>query len=194
MPIQYGGNLNHNKLAANMTIATPKQCRLFYALWPDDVTRSALARLQFELHGNKTRYRNFHVTLAFLGDQEPTLLPTLQGILAQLDGSEMSLQIDKLGYFPRNRIGWAGMSQPSDALNRLQVLLTEKLKENQVRFESRALFKPHLTLVRDADAPAVVEFAPIIWHAKQVTLVQSVLQDDGPHYQVLASHWLQRAR
>lgn len=177
-----------------MTRATPKQCRLFYALWPDEVTRSALARLQFELHGNKTRFRNLHITLAFLGDQEPDLLPMLQSVLAELDGNEMTLQIDRLGYFARNRIAWAGMKHPPDALINLQATLTEKLKQHQVLFESRALFRPHLTLVRDADAPPETEFAPIIWHAKQVTLVESVLQDDGAHYQVLASHWLQKVR
>lgn len=177
-----------------MTLANPKQCRLFYALWPDEVTRSALARLQFELHGNKTRFRNFHITLAFLGDQDAGLLPVLQSILGQLEGNEMSLKIDQLGHFPRNRIAWAGMKQPPAELIRLQAMLTEKLTQNQIRFESRALFKPHLTLARDAEAPAQQEFAPIIWHAKQVTLMQSVLQDDGPHYQVLASHWLARAR
>jgi RNA 2',3'-cyclic 3'-phosphodiesterase len=177
-----------------MTPATPKQRRLFYALWPDDITRSALARLQFELHGNKTRYRNFHITLAFLGDQPETMLPELQTILSGLDGSEMNLELNRIGYFTRQRIAWAGMSQEPPALKQLQTHLTAQLSEHHVRFESRALFRPHITLVRDADAPAIVEFPPIIWHAKQVTLMQSVTIEDGLEYKVLASHWLQRAR
>ena len=177
-----------------MTPATPKQRRLFYALWPDDITRSALARLQFELHGNKTRYRNFHITLAFLGDQPEAMLPELQTILSRLNGSEMNLELNRIGYFTRQRIAWAGMSQEPPALKQLQTDLTAQLSEHHVRFESRALFRPHITLVRDADAPEITKFPPIIWHAKQVTLMQSVTIEDGLEYKVLASHWLQRAR
>jgi 2'-5' RNA ligase len=177
-----------------MNHATTKHLRLFYALWPDDATRSALARLQFELHGNKTRYRNFHITLAFLGDQPEAALPQLKASLAHLAGEEMTLTIDRLGYFAKQRIAWAGMSQPHEALNQLQTQLTASLSEQQVRFESRALFRPHITLARDADRPAHEEIPPIIWHAKQVTLMQSVNHEDGLQYQVLASQWLQRAR
>ncbi len=177
-----------------MTLATPKQRRLFYALWPDEITRSALARVQFELHGNKTRYRNFHITLAFLGDQPEAMLPELQTILTQLDGSEMNLELNRVGYFARQRIAWAGMRQEPPALKQLQTDLTAQLSGHHVRFESRALFRPHITLVRDADDPGMVEFPPIVWHAKQVTLMQSETLEDGLQYKVLASHWLQRAR
>jgi 2'-5' RNA ligase len=177
-----------------MTTVTPKQLRLFYALWPDEATRAALARLQFDLHGNKTRYRNFHITLAFLGEQPSTLLPTLQTMLAQIPDAEMTLTLDRLGYFARNRIAWAGMSQAPDALMQLQAGLTQQLATHQVVFESRALFRPHITMAREADAPADAVIAPIVWHAKQVALVQSLMTDDGLSYQVLASHWLKRAR
>ena len=153
-----------------------------------------MSRLQFDLHGNKTRYRNFHITLAFLGDQPESALPQLKATLAQLDEVEMTLNIDRLGYFAKQRIAWAGMSQTHDTLNHLQTHLTASLSAQQVQFESRALFRPHITLARDAERPAQEVFTPIIWHAKQVTLMQSISNADGLQYQVLASHWLQRAR
>lgn len=153
-----------------------------------------MARLQFALHGSKTRYRNFHITLAFLGDQPESALPQLKASLAQLDGVEMTLTIDRLGYFAKQKIAWAGMSQLHDTLNQLQTRLTASLTAQQVQFESRALFRPHITLAREADRPAQEEIEPIVWHAKQATLMQSVTDADGLQYQVLASHWLQRAR
>lgn len=177
-----------------MTTATSKQHRLFYALWPDEVTRSALVRLQFSLQGNKIRYRNFHITLAFLGDQDENLLPMLKSILMDLDGPEMRLQIDQLGYFSRQRIAFAGMKKSSEELNRLQATLTKELSAHKLKFESRALFRPHLTLAREADNPVIFKFEPIIWQAKQITLMESVTREDGLHYEVLASHWLQRPR
>jgi 2'-5' RNA ligase len=177
-----------------MTTATPKQCRLFFALWPDEATRAALARLQFNLHGNKTRYRNFHITLAFLGDQPAEVLPQLQSILTHFTSPEMTLTLDKLGHFPRNRIAWAGMSAAPDALVDLQADLTQQLAGHHVAFESRALFRPHITLVRDSDAPPDIAFEPIIWHAKQVALVQSSNEQEGMAYNVLASQWLKKLR
>jgi RNA 2',3'-cyclic 3'-phosphodiesterase len=184
--------LNHNNLIVNMTTATTNQLRLFFALWPDEVTRSALTRLQFSLQGNKIRYRNFQITLAFLGDQDASLLPMLQSILANLDGQEMYLQIDQLGYFARQRIAFASMKRGSEELNRLQAKLTAELTAHDLKFESRALFRPHLTLAREAENPVSFKFDPIIWHAKQIALIKSVMHEDGVHYEVLASHWLQR--
>jgi RNA 2',3'-cyclic 3'-phosphodiesterase len=175
--MHYWQTPNHTNIIVNMTTATTNQIRLFFALWPDEVTRSALTRLQFSLQGNKIRYRNFQITLAFLGDQ---------------DGYEMNLQIDQLGYFARQRIAFASMKRGSEELNRLQAKLTAELTAHDLKFESRALFRPHLTLAREAENPVSFKFDPIIWHAKQIALIKSVMHEDGVHYEVLASHWLQR--
>lgn len=167
--------------------------RLFFALWPDDTTRSALSRLQFDLSGRKTRYRNFHITLAFLGEQPAEVLHGLQEVLDQLDGPSMALEIDRRAHFARNRIAWAGMSQVPPALPQLQEDLVKLLRAHHIQFADNAVFKPHITLAREADAPPALEFEAIHWHAKQVALVQSVESSDGAQYQVLASHWLRRA-
>ncbi len=170
-----------------------QQIRLFFALWPDDMTRSALARLQFDLTGSKTRYRNFHITLAFLGEQDVDVLPKLEEVLAKLEGSSMHLQIDKRAHFARNRIAWAGMRDNCAELHSLQANLVASLREQNIHFADNAIFKPHFTLAREADAPPAMEFAPIAWHAKQVALVQSLDTADGLQYDVLASHWLKRS-
>ncbi len=170
-----------------------KQLRLFFALWPDDMTRSALARLQFDLTGNKTRYRNFHITLAFLGEQAVEVLPKLEDVLAKLDGPSMHLQIDKRAHFARNKIAWAGMRDKCEELHTLQANLVAALRTQGIQFADNAIFKPHFTLAREADAPAAMEFAPIAWHAKQVALVQSLDTAEGLQYDVLASHWLKRS-
>src|SRR5437667_76833 len=46
-----------------------RKLRLFYALWPDAATRAALTRLQLAVRGRNMRPENFHLTLAFLGEQ-----------------------------------------------------------------------------------------------------------------------------
>lgn len=169
-----------------------KQIRLFFALWPDDMTRSALARLQFDLSGSKTRYRNFHVTLAFLGEQDIEVLPVLEDVLAALDAPSMHLMIDRRGQFSRQKIAWAGMKQSDATLEKLQSDIVTALRTKQISFADNAIFKPHITLARESAEPPELDFPAIAWHAKQVALVQSLETPDGLQYDVLASHWLKR--
>ncbi|WP_338847301.1 RNA 2',3'-cyclic phosphodiesterase [Massilia sp. W12] len=170
-----------------------KTLRLFYALMPDDVCRSALTRLQFDLPGAKTRYRNFHVTLAFLGEQDAALLPRLQQALERVQGNYFEMQIDKRGHFAKPRVAWAGCRHEPQTLKEMQAALVADLRQMGVAFADHALFKPHVTLARDVDQPPPpLDFPPIIWHAKQVVLVQSVQAEDGLRYDVLASHWLKK--
>jgi RNA 2',3'-cyclic 3'-phosphodiesterase len=160
--------------------------RLFYALWPDDATRERLAALQAHVKGKLTRYDNLHITLAFLGEQPGELLPALRAILDRLARRDIVLTLDRLGYFRRKRIAWAGPHVLPDALNELVRDLTQELIDNGTAFDQRAEFKPHATLARDADAPPDFEFEPIVWHADRIVLVQSATRPDGVHYEVLA--------
>lgn len=168
--------------------ANSKQAlRLFYALWPDDLTRGELVRLQQALQGRKIPYGNLHITLAFLGQQPTEQLPVLQDILMHLPSASMTLTLDRVGYFSRNRIAWAGMHEVPATLLGLQQHLTQALAQRGIAFDSQLKFKPHITLARDAEAPPDAVFTPIAWKADQVALVQSEMKQGGSSYQVLAS-------
>jgi 2'-5' RNA ligase len=164
--------------------------RLFYALWPDDATRTALMQVQTNFQGRLTRYENLHITLAFLGEQPATLLPDLTDILERLPTSSIALTLDRLGYFPKNRIAWVGMHDVPSTLIIVQRELAQALVQRNVSFDNRATFKPHITLARDAKPPPDVIFAPIAWQARQVVLVESKAQPNGISYRVLASRAL----
>ncbi|MGE5648570.1 MAG: RNA 2',3'-cyclic phosphodiesterase [Bacillota bacterium] len=161
--------------------------RLFYALWPDDLTRGELVRLQQVLQGRKIPYSNLHITLAFLGQQPAEQLPALKDILMHLPSASMTLMLDRIGYFGRNRIAWAGMHEMPPTLADLQQQLALALIQHGIAFDSQLKFKPHITLARDAAPPPDTDFTPIAWKANQVTLVQSVMKPEGSSYQVLAS-------
>lgn len=164
--------------------------RLFFALWPDDATRSALMQIQASMRGRLVPYENLHITLAFLGERPAELLPKLRDILTHLPRTEVALTIDKLGYFSRNKIAWAGMSKAPNELMALQKTLAQMLLDAGIEFNGHAEFKPHITLARDASLPADMVFTPIPWKANQAALVQSVTRAEGPSYQVLASRSL----
>lgn len=169
-----------------MNAKQPDSLRLFYALWPDDATASALRRLQSGMHGRLTPYGNLHVTLAFLGQQPIRLLPELKDILAHLPRSDIMMRLDHVGYFRRNRIAWAGPREIPEALGFLRTQLVEALRERKASFRPEHAFTPHVTLARDASMPADVVFDPIDWHADRVALVKSVTTAEGPRYEILA--------
>jgi RNA 2',3'-cyclic 3'-phosphodiesterase len=168
----------------------PRQ-NLFYALWPDEATRADLARLQKRIQGRLTRPQNLHLTLAFLGPQPEALLPLLRSILTHLEIAPMELNIDRLGYFSKNRIAWAGMHTTPEPLSHLQNMLAQELIRKGIPCEIGKAFRPHITLARRADAPSDLPFLPFRWHADQIVLAQSPLAGDEPLYRVLASQQCQ---
>ncbi|MES2536542.1 MAG: RNA 2',3'-cyclic phosphodiesterase [Pseudomonadota bacterium] len=161
--------------------------RLFYGLWPDELTRAALAGLQTRVKGRKTHHDNLHLTLAFLGEQPATMLPELKQILAGLPRPDMTLVLDRVGYFTRPRIAWAGMSVVPEELAGLHQALMAALAEHNIVAASHDSFKPHVTLAREAKEPDDFPFDTIHWQARQTALIQSTTGPDGLRYRVLAS-------
>lgn len=170
-----------------------KPLRLFYALWPDDATREALAAVQMQQRGRRTRTGNLHATLAFLGNQPPAHLALLEDILADLPHSAITLQIDRIGYFKRKRIVWAGSHAVPDTLVNLQQSLAQALTQNGIAFDRTNDFTPHITLARDAEPPSDRPFETFTWEVKHVALVQSLQEGGRLDYKVLASLYLDSA-
>lgn len=175
-----------------MTAKTSESLRLFYALWPDDATSSALMQLQSPMHGRTVPYSNLHLTLVFLGQQPAALLPDLKDILNHLPRSDITLTLDRVGHFPRNRIAWAGMRHAPDALFTLHRALMQALLERKVAFNGQHDYKPHVTLARDASLPPDLAFDPIVWQANRAALVQSTTAAEGSIYRILASRALDK--
>lgn len=163
--------------------------RLFYALWPDAATRTALAAWQASLGGKPTRADKLHLTLAFLGQRPASALPTLRDILADMPARAMPLAFDHVSHFPRLAIAWAGLAQPSPALLALRGACMQALAEDGLapRFEHDR-FTPHVTLARQAPPPPSERPAPVRWQASELVLVES-LKSSGD-YRILASRQL----
>jgi 2'-5' RNA ligase len=164
--------------------------RLFFALWPDPDVRNALTALQDGVPGRAVHPADLHLTLAFLGQQPESLLPTLEEVLAHLPRTEITLSLDRVGYFARNRVVWAGAHAPPPGLPELYAQIKQGLAVHAVPWRDEREYKPHVTLVRDAAAPQDLVFTPIAWRARQVALVQSQTHAEGPRYRILASRWL----
>lgn len=169
-------------------MAASASLRLFYALWPDDATRAALAELLAPAgqSGRPTAPENLHLTMAFLGMQPAEALPALEQVLHAIDFPALRLQLDRYGYFQRARVAWLGMRHAPPALLQLQRELSAALRQCGIGHDRESAFRPHVTLARNAPAAPDGREPAIEWHAPQLALVQSTTTPRGPIYRVLA--------
>ena len=129
---------------------------MFFALWPDAGVAKRLEALAGRLHGacggRRMRRETLHLTLAFVGDVDRDRLPALEAVGDAVGGPGFELPIDAVGYWPHNRIVWAGSTACPVAAARLADDLALALASAGFEIEKRR-FVPHVTLVRKAARP-----------------------------------------
>jgi len=163
-------------------------CRVFFALWPDDDTRARLGKLQSRFaDGRRIPASNFHLTLAFLGEQPAERVAALRSFPMRWTGFDCMLTLDKLGYFARQRVIWAGCTAAPDCLLQLQEDLMAAVDAQGITLPERAaVFIPHVSLLRNAVCVPSPEMPAIRWRAQKMVLAQSVTGQGGVCYRVLA--------
>lgn len=161
--------------------------RLFFALWPDDATRAALAGLQRGLRGRLTAPENLHLTMAFLGARPAAIVPDLCAILDELPPRDVTLAIDRLGYFARSGIAWAGMREAPAALRDWQAELVGRLAAQGIANDREFGFTPHVTLARSAAPISAEPVETILWPRPRLVLVRSETRPEGARYAVIAA-------
>ncbi|WP_157956692.1 RNA 2',3'-cyclic phosphodiesterase [Salinicola halimionae] len=165
--------------------------RLFFALWPDDASRRALAaeaeRLAPRCGGYPLPAENMHITLAFLGSVDASRLKPLVELARAWPALQGEWTLDRLGHFSQPRIVWAGSQTPNAALMTLDAELWQALSRHGFTSPQRE-FTPHVSLVRQADrAPPQSRLsAPLLWRFDHLALVESQLDDGGSRYRTLA--------
>ncbi len=166
--------------------ATP--LRLFFALWPDDATRAALADWGRRIHrvtgGRPTRAESIHQTLAFLGDCEPARLAEAETAAGRVLPRRFELVLDRAAVWDHNRIAWAGATAVPPELDALVAELRGALAAARFTFD-RKPFVPHITLVRKTrHGGALPALEPIRWPVDGFVLVRSELRPDGSDYAI----------
>jgi 2'-5' RNA ligase len=161
--------------------------RLFYALWPDGAARDRLAAWTRAAHANAggraMRPQNLHLTLAFLGDVDAARVDDVAAAASGIAVPSFELVLDRAGYWPHNRIVWAGASVVPAVLEQLVAELRARLDARAVKYE-RKPFVPHVTLLREAHPAVLPALAAVSWLVERVVLVKSVPGDD---YSIIAS-------
>jgi RNA 2',3'-cyclic 3'-phosphodiesterase len=170
--------------------ATP--FRLFFALWPDDTVRAALAAASAAIHrvagGRATRAESIHLTLAFLGDCDAGRLDALKATAARVRVRPFELVLDERGFWKHNRIAWVGATEAPAALDALVDGLRTALADAAFAFDPKP-FVPHVTLVRKARLGfALPALDAIRWQVDGFVLVRSVIRPAGSDY-LVESRW-----
>ncbi len=126
---------------------------LFFALWPDnrqrDRLRDVINSVARTVEGQAVDRRNWHITLAFIGDFEESQIPQLQIEAAKIEVEPIRLGFDRLEYWARPKVACLTAPTVSAELQALVVSLETLLLDFGVTFESRT-YRPHITVARNA--------------------------------------------
>lgn len=174
--------------------AEPPVQRLFFALFLPPAAAQALHRhgeaIAAQHRARVMHVDSLHMTLAFLGAVPCVDMPRLfeAGAEVELGSASIELQIDRFGYWPHNKILWAGCTKTPALLAKLAEKLAAALRTRGYVVDQRP-FLPHVTLLRRCEsAPATAADAgpDIVCTLREFQLVASQSSSNGPRYGVVA--------
>lgn len=163
--------------------------RLFFALWPDsrqrDRMRDFISPVAREVEGRAVDRRNWHVTLAFIGEFPEARIGELHEIRERIEVEPFRLRFDRLEYWARPRIAAVVAPTVPVELARLVEALNLRLQAAGIETEDRT-YRPHVTVVRKARPFETQRLAqPGVTEWGGFELVESVSDSDGVTYRPL---------
>jgi 2'-5' RNA ligase len=175
--------------------------RAFIAIGPPEGIRRDLAMLQALLPlPRRLEPEDFHLTLAFLGDQPEPVLEALHDGLSGLAAAQFSLTLEGAGLFGgvRPRVIWAGVAE-SALLRHLQARVARVAVQAGIPVATQG-FNPHVTLGRagalepdqrarlEAAVAAAHGFRAGPWQVEAIGLYASYPARKGARYDLLADY------
>lgn len=130
--------------------------RVFFAIELSNEIKDYLYSIQQNVKnhcngGNFSHRENLHLTLRFIGEQNPQQAEVLKKVLKEVaaDTSSFKLSLKNFGFFNKGskKIIWAGLER-SIELQHLYYRLEASLEKHGYQKEDRA-YSPHITLARE---------------------------------------------
>ena len=173
--------------------------RLFFALWPDDAQRTALADAAraalADCRGGAVPAHTLHATLAFLGSVPGSRLAELNRIGADVSGRFaresplLQLQFTELAYWSRPQI-LVALAPQAEAVAALAALLRSALLAAGFRPDLKA-FHAHVTLARKVPQDPQARLAnTVCWSLAAFALIESQSDARGVAYSTVQSYLL----
>lgn len=169
-----------------------EKIRLFFALWPDQVTRQSIVKKTKPLLvdiPNKITPANFHVTLAFIGYVEKSQLSCYRQAADAVCAERFVLRLNTTGFFPQAKMFWLGCKSVNPELKHLVSKLNDELGFCDYTADQRP-YTPHVSLARKYNQSSLFEFNDEIeWQVNSFSLIESRSTNGGVEYHELYS-WL----
>jgi 2'-5' RNA ligase len=158
--------------------------RLFFALRPDDEVTLQLShvasRLNLESSSSRVDPKNYHVTLAFVGEVAASKLAVLQQIGRSLCARRFAFSCDSLEYWQKSQVVVAASQIAPPALHDFWMRLNDAIGLPRERLRA------HVTLARKvAQAPVLQAMSSTIWQATNFSLIRSDTGGSESAYTVL---------
>jgi len=146
--------------------------RLFFALWPDADVRQRLTlmaqQLKLEGHSRWVDPKNYHVTLAFVGEVPAPQLAVLQQIGRSLRAPRFTFTCDSIEFWRESQVVVAAARAAPRGLLELRTQLNDAIGLPQERLRA------HVTLARKVtQAPVPQAMSPLLWRATNFSLIRS---------------------
>ncbi len=133
------------------------------------------------------RAETLHNTLVFLGNVPERRLEALQLAAHEAGGTPFPLRLSEARYWGHNHIVYATPIRTPEPLVSLVAVLQDRLERHRFHFDRRD-YQPHITLLRHAkwrDEP-LPDMQPVTWSVGSFVLVQSLSDQNGARYEILA--------
>lgn len=162
--------------------------RIFIALIFEDSAIAELIKLQDNLKdkyvGNYTKQENLHMTLAFLGDVDVTMVESLKTIVQNSFLDVKTLMANRVNMFQRN-IAVVSFALCQE-LMLYQAVLVNNLKKKKFKLDNHP-FVPHITIAREVNTKQNLNLAyERALDIKGIALMASTLTPKGSIYDVIS--------
>jgi 2'-5' RNA ligase len=172
--------------------------RFYFALWPDEHTRQALAAVldlfPQQLSSYWTTPTNLHLNLATIGGIEAEWLGDLKQMASEVKKEDFILSMDRLTYWPQKQILCLTPSVVPLALEALFEDLIVNIDKARFDIEKRS-FRPYLTLAHKSTypPPEIELVRPILWKVESFALIKSYPEGLDVAYEMVESWGLSKA-
>lgn len=167
----------------------PATRRLFFALWPDDATREALAHATRKAvrasGGRPVPTSNLHATLLFIGSVPEERVGEMERAAAGVALSSCTLVFDRIEHWPRPAVLCATAPVVPDEARNLAAALFRRVAQAGFVPDVKP-FRAHVTLARKVVKPhALGPMHPVHWPINGFALMESETLAEGSRYTVL---------
>jgi RNA 2',3'-cyclic 3'-phosphodiesterase len=173
--------------------------RLFFALWPDDTSRSHLATAVRNLAtagaGLPVPVQNLHVTLAYLGAVPESRIAKILSVAQRVadeflvDSEPLQIKLDRVEHWRQPQIFCATAGGPPLQATISFDALSERLKCEAVSANFTPDLQParaHVTIARRIrHTDDIPDIEPVLWTFTEFTLLDSRNSFSGPEYSVM---------